>query len=218
MKATIILIFITSLSFGQTLFPKKDTIIYNKDGSESHYHVQSNAIQMTTYKNGTWNGPFRGYYKNGKLWVEDNRVNGSIVGKSIEYTPNGDTAKIEEWSKNMATSRIVFYSSTNKDDQKYYFVSKKGFTVLRNGVATKIDKSNAPDSLIEDGIDNAHMWIKGERKLLWGEEDAKYIIVTTGDKPGVYKIEGDKKTFFRPFTEGEKKMFMKPKKEEPKKK
>ncbi|MGZ4055465.1 MAG: hypothetical protein ACXVPU_05595 [Bacteroidia bacterium] len=172
---------------------------------------------MTTYKNGTWNGPFRGYYRNGKLWVEDNRVNGRIEGKNIEYTPNGDTAKITVWKNASPYSEKIFYSSTRKDDQKYYFVSKKGFVTILNGVQTKLDKTT-PDSLIEEGIDNAHMWIKGERKLLWGEEDAKYIIVTTGDKPGMYKIEGDKKTFFRPFTEGENKMFMKAKKEELKKK
>ncbi|MGZ6499262.1 MAG: toxin-antitoxin system YwqK family antitoxin [Bacteroidia bacterium] len=217
MRITFIFFFITSISFGQFFTPKNDTIIYNKDGSESHYHVQSNAIQMTTYKNGTWNGPFRGYYRNGKLWVEDNRVNGRIEGKNIEYTPNGDTAKITVWKNASPYSEKIFYSSTRKDDQKYYFVSKKGFVTILNGVQTKLDKTT-PDSLIEEGIDNAHMWIKGERKLLWGEEDAKYIIVTTGDKPGMYKIEGDKKTFFRPFTEGENKMFMKAKKEELKKK
>lgn len=208
MKTTILLIFITSLSFGQTHFPKKDTIVYNQDGSESHYHVQKNAIQMTTYKNGTWNGPFRGYYRNGKLWVEDNRVNGRIEGKNIEYTPNGDTAKITEWKNAKPFNEIIFYSSTRKDDQKYYFVSKKGFVTILNGVQTKLDKTT-PDSLIEDGIDNAHIWIKGERKLLWGEEDAKYLAVTAGDQPGIYKIVGDKRIFSRPFNPGEKEAYLK---------
>lgn len=209
MKTTILLTFLTSIALGQNSLPKHDTIIQNKDGSETKWQVKSHAIYMTTYKNGKWNGPAKAYYENGRLWSEDNRVNDKIEGPLFSYTPNGDTATIEEWRNSSPTKRIIFYQNTTREPQKYFFVSKKGFPLLLNGVQAKFDKTT-PDSLVEEGPDYAYIWYKGEKKLLYGQEAPKFVPVTAGAKPGFYKVEGKTQTFFRPFTEGEKKMFMKP--------
>ena len=203
MKITLLLSLVTTFSIAQDL-PKKDTTIHNIDGSEVQYKIKPHAIYMTTYKNGKWNGPYKAFYKNGKLWREDSRVDGMVQGKAIEYTPSGDTATIEEWKNNRPFTRIVFYQATISDPQKYFFVSKTGFPLLKNGIQSSLDKTT-PDSLIEEGPGYSYIWLKGERKLFFGTEPAKYVLIKTGDKPGFYKVEGDTKTFIRPLTESEKK-------------
>jgi hypothetical protein len=204
MKATILFTFVTSISFGQTFLPEKDTTILNKDGSEIRYQVKPHAIYMTTYKDNKWNGPHKSFYKNGKLWSAGFRRDDKLEGKTISYTPNGDTAAIEEWKNSTLVTKIIFYQNTIKEPQKYFFVSKTGFPLLLNGIQAKLDKTT-PDSLIEEGPDFAYIWIKGERKLFSGKEPAKFMLIKTGDKPGFYKVEGDTKTFIRPLTEAEKK-------------
>jgi hypothetical protein len=204
MKTTILLAFVTSFAFGQTSLPKRDTVIQNKDGSEIRYKVEPHATYMTTYKDGKWNGVHKSFFSNGKLWHQDNRVNGMIQGKSFDLTPSGDTATIEEWKNSMPFTRIIFYQATIADPQKYFFVSKTGFPLLKNWVQAPLDKTT-PDSLIEEGPDYAYIWLKGERKLFSGKEPAKFMLIKTGDKPGFYKVEGDTKTFIRPLTEAEKK-------------
>ena len=216
MKTTILFAFITSLSFGQTSLPQKDTIIFNKDGSETHYQVKPHAVFMTTFKNGKWNGPYKSFYKNGKLWCENNRIDDKIEGESIQYTPNGDTAEIEISKDNRIVKKTIFYQNTRDNPQTYFFVSKTGFNLVENGKQKTLD-STTPDSLIEEGPDFKYMWLKGEKKLISGNEQ-KFVLILTGSNPGWYRVEGDKQTFFRPMTEGEKAKFIPAKTKEKKKK
>lgn len=216
MKTTIFLFFLSTITFSQNFLPAHDTVIQNKDGSQTKWQVQSHAIYMTTYKNDVWNGPSKSYYKNGQLWCQDNRVNGKIEGASISYTPSGDTATIEEWKNSRLIKKIIYYQNTIPEPQKYYFVSKKGFPLLLNGVQAKFD-STTPDSLVEEGPDNGYMWLKGEKKLLYGKE-VKYITITTGDKPGNYKVIDGEQIFMFPLTESQKKQAIKPSTKSKKKK
>jgi hypothetical protein len=216
----VLMMVVASIACAQkTELPKKDKVVHNKNGSTTRYTVSPDAVFMDTEKDGVPNGPHKAFYPDGQLWEEDNRVNGQLDGRAIEYTPRGDTAMLQEWKQGRLYSEVIFYSNSahGKDNKRYYFVSKKGFSRVSDGYSVKLDKTTVPDSLIEEGVGNAYMWIKGERKLLWGKPDDKYAAVTKGNKPGMYKMEGDSiGEFFRPFTEGEKKMFMKelpPKKE-----
>lgn len=159
---------------------------------------------MTTYKDGKWNGPFKAYYKNGKIWREDNRENGKIEGKAIEYTPNGDTAKIEEWKNSKLFNQIVFYQSTKKHYQKYHLVSREGFPMIVAGKNGTLGY-NTTDSLIESGPDCEYIWLNGKRQLFSGKEPEKiiYKIIKTGEKPGYYRIQGEQSDFIRPLTKEE---------------
>ena len=208
MKILILFFLLSTSILGQTFLPIKDTIIKQKDGSEIRYTIQPHAIYLTTYKNGMWEGIHKSFYKNGNLWHIDYRKNGKIEGKAFDFTPNGDTASIQEWKESVLYDEIVFYNSTRKDNQKYFFVSKTGFHRIINGVYTPLNQ-NAPDSLIEEGPNYTYIFIKGEKKLLYGEESPKFITILDGDKPGFYKISGGEKIFFREFTEAEKKLFYK---------
>ncbi|MFO0356460.1 MAG: hypothetical protein ACK50A_05855 [Sphingobacteriaceae bacterium] len=199
----IIFLLLTSRLFGQTSLPTKDSTIYNSDGSIIQYQVLDHAVYMKTIKDQMSNGPFKAFYKNGKLWHSDNRVNNKIEGTAYDFTPNGDTAKIEEWKNSSRINSIVFYSSHSSKPQKYYFVSKKGFTTLNNKKYFTPNEST-PDSLIEDMGECAYMWLKGKRQPFYGE-CRRFELIKTGDKPGLYSIKGDKKEFIRPLTDKEKK-------------
>lgn len=194
-------LFVGSL-FGQNFLPLKDTII-TKAGFQIEYKVQEHAIFMTTSKNGKWNGPYKSYYKNGKIWSEGSRINGKIEGKSISYTPSGKIAMIEEWKDSRLVNQVIYYQNTIDQPQRYFFVSKTGFTFIENGKERTLD-STTPDSLIEENFHGAYIWLNGERKLFSGKEAPKYKLIKTGEKSGLYRIDVDNKlTFIRPLTKGE---------------
>lgn len=198
----VIVIFFTNYVFGQDFIPSKDTVIL-KDKIKIEYKVQKHAVFMTTYQDGKRNGLCKSYYISGKLWSESNNRDGKIDGQSISYTPNGEVAVIEEWKSGMLKSKKIFYQNTFSEPQKYYFVSKDGFDLIKNGVAVKLNNTT-PDSLIEENPFGSYMWIKGEKKLFSGKEAPKYKLIKTGDKPGYYMIDSDgKETFIRALTKEE---------------
>ena len=203
MNKILLLLTLTTNLLGQNFLPTKDSTVNNPDGSITNFQVLPHAIFMTTMKDGKWNGPFKSFYKNGKLWHSDNRIDNKIEGVSYDFTPNGDTAQIEIWKNSNPITVIIFYSSTIYNPQKYYFVSKKGFTLRENGKPTRLNEST-PDSLIENQGTCLNMWIKGKRELFYGE-CTTFEIIKTGGKPGLYKIKGNSKEFIRPLTEEEKK-------------
>ncbi|MBA3971141.1 MAG: hypothetical protein H0X46_03195 [Bacteroidetes bacterium] len=127
---------------------------------------------MDTYRNGLHNGPHKAFYKNGKLWYEDTRVDNKIEGKSIEYTPDGHIAEITEWKNSSTVSILVFYQSNPWSRQKYFFVSKSGFYIQKGKQGIKFDKTT-PDSIIEDYGTNKYIWLKGEKKIFLNTEPIK---------------------------------------------
>ena len=117
----------------QNVLPIKDTIIENGE-IQIQYKVLKHAVFMTTYKNGKWNGICKSFYKNGALWSEDTRVDGKINGKAISYTPSGSIAVIEEWENGVLKNKKIFYQNTFAEPQKYFFVSKEGFDLIKEGI------------------------------------------------------------------------------------
>lgn len=200
------IILLASLLLGkvvaQNMLPLKDTLI-ERDGFQIEYKVFEHAVFMTSYKNGKWNGPYKAYYRNGNVWSESNRVNGMLEGKSISYIPTGEIAMIDEWSNGVLKSKKIFYQNTITEPQKYFFVSKVGFDIVKDGLQIKLD-STTPDSIIEEDPYGAYIWLKGQRKLFSGTEAPKYKLIKTGKKTGLYRIDKEgKKTFIRPLTKEE---------------
>jgi hypothetical protein len=197
-----ILSLISSKLYGQQFFPIRDTTVQN-DGYKIEYKVFEHAVFMTTYKDGKWNGPYKAFYKNGKLWSEDTRVNGKLEGKAVSYTPKGNIASVEEWSASNLMRKTIFYQNTIAEPQKYFFVSEQGFDLIKEGMQVKLD-GNTPDSLIEEYPNGSYIWIKGERRLFSGTEEPQYKLIKNSEKPGLYRIESDgKKTFIRPLSKEE---------------
>ena len=202
-KLIIIVLLIAKGAACQNFIPTKDTIIEDA-GIRIEYKVLKHAIFVTTYKDGEWNGPYKSYYKNGTLWSEGNRIDGKIDGVEKSYTPNGNIAVIDEWKNGVLKNKKIFYQNTIAEPQKYFFVSKEGFDLVKDGVQIKLENIAVPDSIIEENPYGAYIWINGRKKLFSGTEAPSYKLIKVGEKPGLYLIESDgKQTFIRALTKEE---------------
>jgi len=69
-------------------------------GTYMEYYPNGQLYSSATYgANGTFNGPIKIYFQNGKLQEEGMNLNGKVNGKDSEYDSTGNLIKITEYFK-----------------------------------------------------------------------------------------------------------------------
>jgi hypothetical protein len=117
------------------------------------------------------------------------------------YTSSGELASVSLYDKNgtLQFEKVYWQYLPNGN---YVFVSKRGFTTVKNSKTITFD-SSTPDNIIEVVYDEkyneiTYIWKNGKREIYeGGKPDGVIETQYEGDKPGVYKWKDGKLIFIR---------------------
>jgi antitoxin component YwqK of YwqJK toxin-antitoxin module len=189
MKILSVLFFLASFAFGQSSTEQRKT-----------YYSNGNIKTQYTYVDSIPNGPYIGYYEDGRKWSEGQYMNGKLTDTFKVYTPKGDLAYEKFYSEGKTISKKIFWQDL--PNKEFIFVSKEGFYVLKDGKPIELD-SLTPNGIIQKTIDESntvrtYIWENGKRVLYEnGKPDNTKEIIYEGDKAGIYEWQNGKLVFIR---------------------